>query len=126
MLSGSDASSSSETSSTVDAADCDSDIEELRDSYDSLQKLTDEMLAVGLSRKIRSLEKDGLTRFLLLPPTWPLARMLLPIKFIVKQAETLLQNYCFETIAACKAPKQQNQYVPNCTRSWATSRIAIS
>jgi len=22
---------------------------------------------------------------------------------------TLLQNYCFETIATCKAPKQQNQ-----------------
>jgi len=44
--------------------------------------------------------REGLTRFLLLPPTWPLARMLLPIKFVVKQAETLLQNYCFETIAA--------------------------
>ena len=25
--------------------------------------------------------------------------------------ETLLQNYCFETIATCKAPEQQNQYV---------------
>ena len=37
--------------------------------------------------------------------------MLLPIKFVVKQAETLLQNYCFETIAACKSPEQQNQYV---------------
>ena len=123
MLSGSDASSSSETSSTVDAADCDSDIEELRDSYDSLQKLTEEMkqesTSSGQYARGRPQQQDwefregreGLTRFLLLPPTWPLARMLLPIKFIVKQAETLLQNYCFETIAACKAPKQQKQFV---------------
>ena len=29
----------------------------------------------------------------------------------IKQAETLLQNYCFETIAACKSPEQQNQFV---------------
>jgi len=109
MLSGSDASSSSESSSTVDAADCDSDIEELRDSYDSLQKLTDEMrqesTSSGQYARGRPQQEDwefregreGLTRFLLLPPTWPLARMLLPIKFIVEQAETLLQNYCFET-----------------------------
>ena len=55
--------------------------------------------------------REGLTRFLLLPPTWPLARMLLSIKFVVKQAETLLQNYCFETMAACKSPEQQNQHV---------------
>ena len=55
--------------------------------------------------------REGLTRFLLLPPTWPLARMLLPIKFVVKQAETLLQNYCFETIADCKSPEQQHHYV---------------
>ena len=54
--------------------------------------------------------REGLTSFLLLPPTWPLARMLLLIKFVVKQAETL-QNYCFEIIAACKSPEQQNQYV---------------
>ena len=55
--------------------------------------------------------RKGLTRFLFLPPTWPLARLLLPIKLIVKQMETLLQNYCFETIATCKVPEQQNQYV---------------
>lgn len=37
--------------------------------------------------------REGLARFRLLLPTWPLARRLLPIKFVVKQAETLLQNY---------------------------------
>jgi len=37
-LSGSEASSSSETGSTVDAADCDSDMEELRESYSSLYR----------------------------------------------------------------------------------------
>ena len=42
-LSGTDASSSSETGSTVDAADCDSDIEELRESYGPYQTLTAEM-----------------------------------------------------------------------------------
>ena len=122
-LSGSDASSSSETGSTVDAADCDSDMEELRESYDSLQMLTAEMRLAATSsdwtvpQRHQKEEwefregREGLTRFLLLPPTWPLARMLLPIKFVVKQAETLLQNYCFETIAACKSPEQQNQFV---------------
>ena len=123
MLSGSDASSSSEACSTVDAADCDSDIEELRESYESLQMFTEEMRQGNTSsgqivRERNQKEEwdfregqEGLTRFLLLPSTWPLARMLLPIKFIVKQAETLLQNYCFEIIAACKSPEQQNQYV---------------
>ena len=115
-LSGSDASSSSETGSTVD------DMEELRESYSSLQALTAEMREVTTSsdqrdphipseRRVGVLGRPRLTRFLPFPPTWPLARMLLPIKFVVKQAETLLQNYCFETIAACKSPEQQNQYV---------------
>ena len=36
-LSDSEASSSSQAESTVDAADCDSDLEDLRDSYTSIQ-----------------------------------------------------------------------------------------
>ena len=43
MLSRSDVSSSSEACSTVDAADCDSDIEEVRESYKSLQMFTEKM-----------------------------------------------------------------------------------
>ena len=101
----------------MDAADCDSDLEDLRDSYASLQTLTAEMSQQRDPQRPHNQEWDfregrqGLTRFLFLPPAWPLARLLLLLKFVVKQMEALLQNYCFETIATCKFPEQQNQYV---------------
>ena len=34
---------------------------------------------------------DGLPRFMSLPPAWPLARLMIPIKNLVRQMETLLQ-----------------------------------
>ena len=86
-LSDSEASSISETGSTVDAADCDSDMEELRESYSSLQALTAEMREPGASFNQRDPRRpqnegwefwesrQGLTRFLFLLPTWPLARI---------------------------------------------------
>ena len=55
--------------------------------------------------------RSGLTRFLSLPPIWPLARLMIPTKYMVKQMETLLQCYCFETIATCQVPQQQISYV---------------
>ena len=116
-VSDSDASASSQAESIVDAADCDSDLEDLRDSYASLQTLTAEMSQQRDPQRPHNQEWDfregrqGLTRFLFLPPAWPLARLLLLLKFVVKQMEALLQNYCFETIATCKFPEQQNQYV---------------
>ena len=45
--------------------------------------------------------RDGSQRFLSLPPTWPLARLMFPIRNLKKQMETLLQAYCFETAVTC-------------------------
>ena len=45
--------------------------------------------------------REGLKRFLSLPPTWPLARLMFPIRNLKKQMETLLQAYCFETAVTC-------------------------
>ena len=54
---------------------------------------------------------DGLPRFMSLPPAWPLARLMIPIKNLVRQMETLLQCYCFETVAVCRCPERQDAYV---------------
>ena len=56
-------------------------------------------------------EGRKLPRFLSLPPAWPLARLLIPIKNLVKQMETLLQCYCFETVAMCRHHERQDAYV---------------
>ena len=109
---------SSETACTVDGADCNSDggvtgklqfITGAHSWDEGTGKLLRSKRLMGLRKKSGSSGREGLTRFLLLPPTWLRARMLLSTKFVVKQAETLLQNYCFETI--CKSPEQQNQYL---------------
>lgn len=124
----SETSSSSQTASTVDAADCESDLEELKDNDSSLQSISGEMMETAPPNSQldeKSLFKqewefkagrEGLDRFLSLPPTWPLARLMLPIKYMVKQMETLLQCYCFETIATCQAPQQQKPYVEKMAR----------
>lgn len=36
---------------------------------------------------------------------------MIPIKNLVKQMETLLQCYCFETVAMCRHPERQDAYV---------------
>ena len=55
--------------------------------------------------------RDGLERFLSLPATWPLARLMFPIRDLVKQMETLLQTYCFEIAVTCAESSEQSAYV---------------
>ena len=105
--------------STVDAAECDSDIEELRESYGSLQTLTADQTGDHLLQSDSPAE--GLTRFLLLPPTWPLARV--PIKFVVNK-----RKHCCSTtvLRQLLLASHLNNSVPNGTRSCATYGNAIS
>ena len=110
----SEASSSSQTASTVNAGDVDTDLEELQDQYySSLREFSDTMeQGRPANRHCTPQElfaqewdfkggRDGLQRFLSLPPTWPLARLMFPIRNLKKQMETLLQAYCFETAVTC-------------------------
>ena len=55
--------------------------------------------------------RDGLERFLSLPATWSLARLMFPIRDLVKQTETLLQTYCFEIAVTCAEANEQSAYV---------------
>ena len=79
---------------------------------------------VGVQGRPRSADKVST-----LPPTWPLARMLLPIKFVVCSqtsgntvAELLFWDNCCLQVTWTTEPV----CVPNGTRSWATYGNAIS
>ena len=117
----SDSEASSQSESTVDAADCDSDLEEFRDSYTSLQALTAEMREPEASFQQRGPQmphsqewdfREGrrVDQISILASNLATSPAIAP-HLIVKQMETLLQNYCFEIIAACKTSEQDHQYV---------------
>ena len=111
----SEASSSSQTASTVEAEDVDTDLENLEDHYySSLRRFSATLERSRPTKKYTQQElfgqtwdfhegRDGLQRFLNLPPTWPLARLMFPIRKRKKQMETLLQAYCFENGGASGA-----------------------
>ena len=101
----SEASSSSQTASTVDAEDVDTDLEELEDHYYSPLRRFSTILERGrrarkhctpqvLFRQTWDFQegRNGLQRFLFLPPTWPLARRMFSIRNLKKQMETWQQN----------------------------------
>ena len=50
-------------------------------------------------------------RFLTLPTTWPVARLMFPIRDLRRQMETLLQTYCFEIQVTCARPTEQDKSV---------------
>ena len=119
----SDASSSSQTASTADTEDVNTDLEELQDYYSSLQAFSD-VIQRGRSANTHSTPKDlfaqewefqegreSLKRFLSLPSTWPLARLMFSIRNLKKQMETLLQTYCFETAVTCHNAEAQGPFV---------------
>ena len=55
--------------------------------------------------------REGIQRFLSLPTTWPLARLVFPIRDLRKQMETLLQTYCFEIEVTCAKASEQDAFV---------------
>ena len=118
----SEASSSSQTTSTVDAEDVESDLEELEEHYYSPLRLYSTTLERGRPSQYTTQElfaqewdfqggRDGLERFLSLPATWPLARLMFPIRNLKKQMETLLQTYCLETAVTCAEAEEQSSYI---------------
>ena len=118
----SEASSSSQSTSTVDAEDVESDLEDLEEHYYSHLRRYSAILERDRPRhytpqQMKAQEwdfhggRDGLERFLSLPATWPLARLMLPIRDLKKQMETLLQTYCFETAVTCAEAEEQNPYI---------------
>ena len=54
---------------------------------------------------------EGIQRFLTLPTTWPLARLMFPIRDLRRQMETLLQTYCFEIEVTCAQAREQEACV---------------
>ena len=113
-------SSSSQTASTVGAADCDSDLDDLKDNYSSLWSISAEMRETvppeSQSDERAFFEQEWDFEAGRRGTHWPLARLMFPIKNMVKQMATLLQCYCFETIATCQVPEQQNPYVDRMAR----------
>ena len=114
--------SSSQTTSTVNAEDVDSDLEELADHYYSPLRRYSTTSERGRPRRYTTQElfaqewdfqggRDGLERFLSLPATWPLARLMFPIRNLKKQMETLLQTYCFETAVTCAEVEEQSSFI---------------
>ena len=118
----SEASSSSQSASTVDAEDVDTDFEELQDHYYSSLREFSDIIERGrpanrhhcTPKELFAQEwdfrggREVLKRFLSLPPTWPLARLMFPIKNLKKQMETL---YCFETAVTCSDVEAQGPFV---------------
>ena len=116
--------SSSQTASTVDADDVETDLEDLEDHYSSPLRRFAATLERGRPTKKQYTQqelfgqtwdfhggRDGLQRFLNLPPTWPLARLMFPIRNLKKQMETLLQAYCFETVVTCAKVDSQGSCI---------------
>ena len=118
----SEASSSSQSTSTVEVEDIESDLEDLEEHYYSNLRRYSAILERDRPRHYTTQQlntqewdfhggRDGLERFLSLPATWPLARLMFPIRDLRKQMETLLQTYCFETAVTCAEAKEQSAYV---------------
>ena len=118
----SEASSSSQSTSTVDAEDVESDLEDLEEHYYSHLRRYSATLERDrpghyTPQQLNAQEwdfhgdRDGLERFLSLPATWPLARLMFPIRNLKKQMETLLQTYCFETAVTCAEAEEQSSYI---------------
>ena len=118
----SEASSSSQSTSTVEAEDVDSDLEDLEEHYYSNLRRYSATLERDRPRHYTTQQlnaqewdfhggQDGLERFLSLPATWPLARLMFPIRDLRKQMETLLQTYCFETAVTCAEASEQSAFV---------------
>ena len=108
----------------MDAEDVDTDLEELQDHYySSLRKFSATMEQGRPANRYSTLKelfaqewdfrggREGLKRFLSLPPTWPLARLMFPIRNLKKQMETLLQAYCFETAVTCGDAETQGPFI---------------
>ena len=102
----SEASSSSQSTSTVEAEDVETDLEDLEEHYYSNLRRYSATLERDrpkhyTTQQLNAQEwdfhggRDGLERFLSLPATWPLARLMFPIRDLRKQMETLLQTYSF-------------------------------
>ena len=115
-------SSSSQSSSTAEAEDIESDLESLEEHYYSdLRRysatLERDFSAHFTSQQLNTQEWnfhggcEGIQRFLTLPTTWPLARLMFPIRDLRKQMETLLQTYCFEIEVTCAQASAQDAFV---------------
>ena len=120
----SDASSSSQSSSTAEAGGVESDLEDLEEHYYSNLRRYSAFLDRDRPRHYNTQQlnaqewtfsggRDGLQRFLSLPTTWPLARLM--FRDLVKQMETRLQTYCFEIAVTCAEAREQSAYVRRMT-----------
>ena len=114
--------SSSQSSSTTEAEDIESDLESLEEHYYSDLRRYTATLERDFSEHLNSQQlnnqewnfhggPEGIQRFLTLPTTWPLARLMFPIRDLRKQMETLLQTYCFEIEVTCAQARAQDAFV---------------
>ena len=115
-------SSGSQSSSTAEADDIESDLESLEEHYYSDLRqysatLERDFSAHFTNQQLNTQEwnfhggREGIQRFLTLPTTWPLARLMFPIRDLRKQMETLLQTYCFEIEVTCAQASAQDAFV---------------
>ena len=113
-------SSSSQSSSTTEAEE--SDLESLEEHYYSDLRRYTATLERDFSEHLNSQQlnnqewnfhggREGIQRFLTLPTTWPLARLMFPIRGLRRQMETLLQTYCFEIEVTCAQAREQDAFV---------------
>ena len=115
-------SSSSHSSSTTEAEDIESDLASLEEHYYSdFRRYTatlERAFSVHLnSQQVNNQEwnfqggREGIQRFLTLPTTWPMARLMFSIRDLRRQMETLLQTYCFEIEVTCAQAREQDAFV---------------
>ena len=107
-------SSSSHSSSTTEAENIESDLESLKEHhYSDLRRYTvtlERAFSAHLnSQQLNNQEwqggRGGTQRFLTLPTTWPMARLMFSIR------KTLLQTYCFEIEVTCTQAREQDAFV---------------
>ena len=118
----SEGSSSSHSSEATEAEDIESDLESLEEHYYSDLRQYTANLEQAFSKQLNRQQlnnqewdfnggREGIQRFLTLPTTWPLARLMFPIRDLRRQMETLLQTYCFEIQVTCARPTEQDKSV---------------
>ena len=123
-------SSSSQSSSTTEAENIESDLESLEEHYYSDLRRYTATLERDFSQHLNGQQlnnqewnfhggREGIQRFLTLPTTWPLARLMFPIWDLRRQMETLLQTYCFEIEVTCAQARTrcicETNDTPSCT-----------
>ena len=119
----SDNSSTDSECTDVEALSVASHLDRFDTAYDAFRDLAHGLYHIDLRRYSRGVNSEDAAGVLLvdgheklqelvhLPRTWPLGRLTIPLKGLIKQIDRLLEGYCFQILATNLHPEAHNEKV---------------